>query len=97
MVKRAGGFRAKTRFALQKSARKRGKISTTRLMQEFKTGDKVVITQEPAIHKGMPHPRYKARTGIVIGKQGRTYKIRIFDGGKEKILLSAPVHLTKMK
>jgi large subunit ribosomal protein L21e len=97
MVTRAGGFRAKTRFALQKRARDRGKIAITCMMQEFKIGDRVIITQNSAVHKAMPHPRYKARTGTVIGKQGRSYKVHIVDGGKDKILLSAPVHLTKFR
>lgn len=97
MVTRAGGFRAKTRFALQKRPRDRGKISITRFMQEFKIGDKVIIAQEPAVHKAMPHPRYKARTGIIIGNQGRSYKVQIIDGKKKKILLAAPIHLNKVK
>jgi len=97
MVQRPGGFRAKTRFALQKRARDRGKVSTTKLMQQFKVGDKVAITQEPTVHKGMPHPRYKSRTGIVLGKQGRVYKVKIQDGGSTKIMLSAAVHLTRLR
>ena len=96
MVKRAGGFRAKTRVALAKRPRNRGKVPVTAQIQEFKTGDRVIIKQEPAVHKGMPHPRYKARSGVVIGQQGRVYKVEIRDGGSKKILLSAPVHLKRI-
>jgi len=97
MVVRRGGFRARTRKTLAKHPRDRGKVSVTAMMQEFKTGDRVIILQEPAIHKGMPHPRYKSRTGVVIGEQGRVYKVRIQDGGSTKIMLSAPVHLLRVK
>lgn len=97
MVTRRGGFRARTRNTLRKKPRQRGKVSVTASIQEFKIGDRVIIKQEPAVHKGMPHPRYKARTGVVIGQQGRVYKVEIQDGGSTKILLSAPVHLVKVK
>ncbi|MFH0869298.1 MAG: 50S ribosomal protein L21e [archaeon] len=97
MVTRPGGFRAKTRGSLAKKPRNRGKVSVTACMQEFKIGDRVIILQEPAIHKGMPHPRYKSRTGVVIGEQGRVYKVRIQDGGSTKVMLSAPVHLVRVK
>ena len=97
MVKRAGGFRAKTRRALAKRPRDKGKVRITAYMQEFKIGDRVIIAQEPAVHKGMPHPRYKARTGAIVGQQGRVYKVQIQDGGSTKMLLSAPVHLRKVQ
>ena len=97
MVQRPGGFRAKTRGSLAKKPRNRGKVSVTACMQEFKIGDRAIIAQEPAVHKGMPHPRYKSRTGVVIGRQGRVYKVQIQDGGSKKIMLAAPVHLVRAK
>lgn len=96
MVTRPGGFRAKTRGSLAKRPRDKGKVRMTSYMQEFKIGDKVIIKQEPAVHKGMPHPRYKAKTGTVIGEQGRVYKVQIQDGGSKKIMLAAPVHLRRV-
>ena len=96
MVQRTGGFRARTRKKLQKKARNRGKISTSKLFQSFQVGDRVIIKQEPAVHKVMPHPRYKSRTGQIIGKQGRAYIVQIRDGGKIKKLLAGAVHLKKV-
>jgi len=97
MTQRTGGFRAKTRKKLRKKARNKGKISTSRLMQSFKIGERVIIAHEAAIHKGMPHPKFKSKTGVVVGKQGRTYMVQFKDGGKTKKVLAAPVHLIKVK
>lgn len=97
MVKRTGGFRSKTRHKLRKHPRDRGKISTTRLLQQLEIGDSVIIKQDPAVHKMMPNPKYRSQTGKVVGKQGRVYVIAIKDGGKTKYLQSAPIHLIKVK
>jgi large subunit ribosomal protein L21e len=93
MTQRTGGFRAKSRYKLRKKPRDRGKVKITKILQEFNIGDKVVIDQEPAIHKGMPFPRYKGLAGTVTGKQGGAYVVDIKDGGKKKQLIAAPVHL----
>ncbi len=95
MTHRRGGFRAKTRRTFKKKPRMRGKVSTTRLLQSFETGEKVMIDQEPAIQKAMPHPRFKGKTGTITGKQGKAYKVKIYDGNKEKLVLSAPIHLKR--
>ncbi len=95
MVDRVGSFRCKTRHTLRKIPRTSGKVSITRQLQQFQIGESVTIVQEPTIHNGMPHPRYKNRTGAVIGKQGSVYKVKIRDGNSYKIMLAAPVHLIK--
>ena len=71
----------------------RGKISLTKYFREFNPGDKVAIKIEPAIHKGMPHPKYQGRIAKIIGKRKRAYLLSLRDGKKEKILISYPVHL----
>ncbi len=95
MVDKAGGFRSKTRHKLQKRARDRGKVSITKMLQKFSKGDRVLIKQEPAVHKGMPHPKYKSKVGTVVKTQGKCYVVAIKDGGKTKYMISAPVHLVK--
>ena len=97
MTQRTGGLRAGTRHKLAKKPRQRGKISTTRLTQEFKVDDKVIINHEPAIQKGMPHHRFKNKAGTVIGKRGRSYLIKIKDGNKPKTVISLPIHLRAVK
>jgi len=95
MAKRIGGFRRKTRHKLSKPLREKGKISLKRYFQKFKPGDKVVLKSEPSIHKGMYHPRFHGKSGIVKQKKGICYKVLIKDNKKEKILVVHPVHLRR--
>ena len=95
MVKRLGGIRRKTRYKFRKQKRARGKISITRYFQSFAPGDGVYLTVESAVQKGMYHPRFVGKTGIVKGKRGRCYEVTINDLGKEKTLVIHPVHLRK--
>ncbi|MEM2873892.1 MAG: 50S ribosomal protein L21e [Candidatus Nanoarchaeia archaeon] len=97
MVKRAGTFRSRTRHKLRKRPRDRGKVPITKLLQQFNIGDSVVVKHEPACHGGMPHPRFKGLTGIILGKRGSSYLVRVKDKGLTKILIVAPVHLQKVK
>ena len=95
MVKRIGGIRRKTRYKLRKQKRNRGKISMTMYFQSFTSGDKVYLGVESAVQKGMYHPRFMGKSGIVKGKRGRCYEVSIKDFGKEKTLIVHPVHLRK--
>ncbi|MEM2954559.1 MAG: 50S ribosomal protein L21e [Candidatus Nanoarchaeia archaeon] len=97
MVKRAGSFRSRTRKKLRKIPRTSGKISLTKLLQTFKIGEKVIIDPEPAVHEGMPHPRFKGRHAIVIEKIGSAYKLEVRDGNSKKYLIAKPIHLTRVK
>ena len=95
MVKRIGGIRRKTRYKFRKEIRSRGKISVTRYFQSFNIGDRVYLTLESAVQKGMYHPRFMGRAGTIKGKRGKCYEISINDLGKEKTLIVHPVHLKK--
>ncbi|MCX6711711.1 MAG: 50S ribosomal protein L21e [Candidatus Woesearchaeota archaeon] len=96
MVQRSGGFRRKTRHKLKKNIRQKGKISIHNYLQEFKSGDKVLLKAEPSIQKGMYFPRFHSKVGTVTKKQGKCYKILIKDHNKEKILIVHPIHLKKV-
>lgn len=92
-MKRVGGFRRRTRHKYQKSRRQKGKISLQKYFQEFKPGDKVLLAAEPAVQKGMYFRRFHSRVGVVEGKQGRCYKIKINDINSKKTVIVHPVHL----
>ena len=96
MVQRTGGFRRKTRHKLSKPRRSRGKISVKKFFQSFEKGDKVVLSAEPAVQKGMYFPKFHGKTGIIKKKIGRCYKLLIKDDKKEKNLIVHPVHLKKI-
>ena len=98
MVKHSKGYRSRTRKLLRKRVRERGAIPPlSQLMIDYKEGDYVVIKTNPSIHKGMPHRRYHGRVGIVVGKRGKAYLVKVTVGSKEKILIIRPEHLVKFK
>lgn len=96
MVKRIGKGRRKTRHAMRKNIRKKGKISISSYFQEFKEGDKVALKAEPAVQKGMYFRRFHGQTGIIKGKTGKCYEVMLKDRGKQKMLIVHPVHLKKV-
>ncbi|MBI3027156.1 50S ribosomal protein L21e [Candidatus Woesearchaeota archaeon] len=95
MVKRIGGIRRKTRYKFRKEKRARGKISISKYLQSFISGDKVCLSLESAVQKGMYHPRFMGIVGVIKGKRGKCYEVAINDMGKGKTLLVHPVHLKK--
>jgi len=80
----------------RKKIRTRGKISLSRWFQELKEGDRIAISREPAVQSSFPE-RMQGRTGIVEGKRGKIYMVKIKDHEKEKRYLIAPIHLKKIK
>jgi len=96
MVKRIGTSRRKTRHKLKKSLRQRGKLSLTKYFQTFETGEKVCLSIEPSIQKGVYFPRFFGKTGIVQKKTGTCYEVQIKDFNKKKTIIAHPVHLKRL-
>lgn len=96
MVKRIGGIRRKTRHKLRKEKRSRGKISLFNYFQSFNAGDKVSLYAESAVQKGMYHPRFMGKSGVIRSRRGNCYEVLISDGSKEKTLIVHPVHLKRV-
>ena len=92
MVKKSHGLRIKSRYKLKKKVREKG-IKIRRALQEFEVGQRVHIIIDSSVQKGMPHPRFHGRTGVVIGVRGRSYLVEITDGGKKKTIIARPEHL----
>ena len=80
----------------RKSIRTRGKLKLSKWFQELEEGDFVSITREPSVKSSFPE-RFQGRTGIVEGKRGKIYVVKIKDQDKEKTLLIEPIHLKKIK
>jgi len=95
-MKSTGGFRSRTRYKLAKKKRNRGKVNINKLLQVFKIGEKVRIVQEPAVHKGMPHPRLKNNVGIIKKKQGKAYIVETKELSKEKKVIANAIHLRRL-
>ncbi|MEM0015399.1 MAG: 50S ribosomal protein L21e [Zestosphaera sp.] len=94
MVRTSHGYRHRTRKLLRKNVRERGAIPPlSQVLKEYKVGDKVYITPNPAIHDALPHRRYIGKVGVVIGKRGRAYIVELHLGDKRKTLITYPEHL----
>jgi len=96
MVTRVGTSRTKTRSIYTKNVRSKGKISLSKYFAVYKPGDRVGLTLEPAVSRGMYHTRFYGHTATVTGKQGRCYLVSFKDGNKSKELIVHPVHLTRV-
>jgi large subunit ribosomal protein L21e len=94
---RVGGLRRKKVSRFTKSTKEKGKVSLKRYLAEFKDGDRVSLTIEPAISEGMYCPRFIGKSGTIISKKGTCYEVKINDFTKEKILIVHPVHMRKLE
>jgi large subunit ribosomal protein L21e len=90
VVKAPKGYRHRTRKILRKRVRERGGVpSLSYLLIDYRDGDRVHIVIDPAIQKSMPHRRYHGRTGIIVGKRGKSYEVKVHLGDKEKTLIES--------
>ena len=83
-------------MAKKKPVRTRGKVQLSRYFQELKDGDYVAISREISIPVNFMK-RLQGTTGIVEGKRGKTYIVKVKEGRKEKRILVEPIHLKKIK
>ncbi|MEM4195288.1 MAG: hypothetical protein QXY05_03185 [Candidatus Anstonellales archaeon] len=79
-----------------KKLRKEKKFTASDFNKIFKVGDKVALDPKPYFESGIPHRRYKGRTGEIVGKRGNSYEVEILDGGKKKRFIVLPLHLNKI-
>lgn len=93
MSKKSKGFRRRTRTLLKKKPRTRGKIGLSKILREYKPGQKVVVKINPSVHGGMPHRRYHGRIGIIANKKGRAYVVGVTQGKAVKEIIVRPEHL----
>ncbi|MEM2904809.1 MAG: 50S ribosomal protein L21e [Candidatus Bathyarchaeia archaeon] len=86
------GFRSSTRGLLR---RRRGDIGLqlTRVLAQYKPGDKVVFDINPSVHKGMPHRRYHGMMGVILEKRGRAYAVETTVGSAKKTVIARPEHI----
>lgn len=80
----------------RKKIRTRGKFSFRDFFQKFKEGDSVAVVRERGLRVNFPE-RLQGRTGVIEGKRGKAYIVKIKDQTKPKLYLIEPVHLKKIK
>lgn len=79
----------------RKKSRMRGKLRLSQYFQNLKDGDCVAIIRERSLQAKFPL-RLQGRTGIVEGKRGKSYIIKISDQNKEKRFLIDAIHIKKV-
>jgi large subunit ribosomal protein L21e len=87
------GYRSGTRRLLKKEHREHGKVKLSKLLQEYKPGNRVVVRVDPSVQKGMPHRRFHGRVGTVTEKRGRSYVVSVSQGNAVKEIIARPEHL----
>lgn len=87
------GYRRKTRSLLRKKAREKGKTGLSRILREYKPGDRVIVKLDSSIHKGMPHRRFHGRIGIIEEARGQAYVVNVTQGKAVKEIIARPEHL----
>jgi large subunit ribosomal protein L21e len=83
-------------MANRKSIRTRGKLALSKYFQNLKKGDSVAVVVERSMKINFPE-RLQGRTGIVEGKKGKAYLVKIKDQTMEKDFIIEPIHLKKIK
>ncbi len=68
------------------------RLGMSKLLKTFKVGESVTVSPKMG-YSGMPHPRYRGRTGVVKSTRGKAYVIYIRDGNASKQLIIPSVHL----
>ena len=80
----------------RKTLKNKGKIKLSRYFQDFEKGERVAVIKELALQPRFQQ-KIQGRTGIIIGKRGNSYILKIKDLNKEKIYIIHPVHLMRLK
>ena len=80
----------------RKSIRTKGKLKLSRYFQELEKGDSVAVARECAVQSSFP-ARLQGKTGIVEGRRGKAYIVKLKDKNKEKMFLIEAIHLKKIK
>jgi large subunit ribosomal protein L21e len=86
-----------SRGKLSNKPRERGTSPPQRAVEQFENGEKVHLALDPSVREGRFHPRFNGHTGEVVGTQGRAFKVRINDGGKQKTLIVRAAHMTRQE
>lgn len=73
-----------------------GSLPPSKYLKEFEEGERVQVKIEPASHRGMPNPRFHGKSGEILGKRGKAYKVEVKDKNKEKEIFVKPEHLKQI-
>lgn len=96
-MKRSHGERVGTRSILRRRKNERSRINISRVMHEYKEGDRVAIILDGGQQMGMPHRRFHGRTGFIKARQGRAWVVAVKDKNMPKTVIARPEHLKPLE
>ncbi len=94
-MKASKGTRRGTRSRLKKSTRDKFKVSN--FLKKFKVDDRVSVNINSSSQKGMPHPRFDGKIGIIKEKRGDSYVVQISVGRSNRDVIARPEHLKHIR
>lgn len=80
----------------RKNIRQRGKLSLSRYFKEFTVGERVAVIREHSQSPAFPK-RIHGLSGVIEGKRGKSYIVKIKEGNSTKMHIIKPVHLKELK
>ena len=80
----------------RKNIKERGKIRLSEYFQKFNEDDRVSVKRELSVTSSFPE-RLQGRSGVIVGKRGTSYIIKLKDIKKNKNYIIHPIHLKKLK
>ncbi len=87
------GYRRRTRSLLRKKSREKGKTGLSKILREYRLGERVVVKLDPSIHKGMPHRRFHGKIGVIENRRGQAYIVSVSQDKAMKEIIVRPEHL----
>lgn len=79
----------------RKRLREKRRINLSQYFQELKKGEKVALIRNLSFKAAFPKKMH-GKTGIVIGKQGKCYIVRLLNGKTHKNFTINAIHLKKL-
>lgn len=72
------------------------KGKTSRMFRELKPGERVAISINPSEPSSIPK-RMQGKSGVITGKRGKAYIIKVKDYNESKSFIIKAIHLKKLK
>ena len=80
----------------RKSVREKGKVKLSEYFKKFDEGERVSVIRELSVQPKFPL-QLQGRSGVISGKRGNNYLVKINDMKKEKTYIIHPIHLRRLK
>ena len=79
-----------------KHVREKGKVKLSEYFKKFDEGERVSVIRELSVQPKFPL-QLQGRSGVISGKRGNNYLVKINDMKKEKTYIIHPIHLRRLK